>query len=174
MADYSRAQITIGGRIDAGLVLSLCEAITREQIFVASKSEPFAPTSEVDLLAARQRVDGHWVLRMEDDQARYGEFEALEAFLIENRIAFHRRTWPHHDYSASQVYYRPETGREVWPIDNEGTLLMPAAPVWEAYEAICRGGASSRHIIEELRQYIPAPDTLPELHFIARVYQEQV
>jgi hypothetical protein len=172
MDDFSKAQITIGGPIDGHLIPALCEAISGERLSLPSEIGPFAPASEAQLLAARQLVRDHWVLRMNTDHAHYGKIQTLELFLIDHRIAFDRRTWGHHDFGASIVFYRPETGREVWPIDREGTMLMEAAPVWEAYgqlqSARSDGPMFSRRVDDicaELRQYLPTRAILPDLQF---------
>jgi hypothetical protein len=177
----AKAQITIGGPIDGHLIPALCEAISREGLFVPPESGPFTPSSEAQLLAARQLVRDHWVLRMDTDHAHYGKIQTLELFLIDHRIAFGRRTWGQHDFGASIVFYRPETGREVWPIDREGTMLMEAAPVWEAVgqlqSARSDGAMCSRQvqrICDELRQYLPTRPVLADLQFDSLVCEELV
>ncbi len=174
MADCSRAQITIGGRISTRLILPLCEAITRQRLFVPSENGPFAPTWESDLIAARQLVAGAYVLRMEDNEAHNGEFAALESFLIENGIAFDRRTWGHYEFGAGIVFYRPKTGREVWPIDHEGTLLVAAAPLLDGLRElhrVCDEAASMQQFLElcdYFKLMIPAvPPKLTQLNFVS-------
>ncbi len=181
MADYSAARIWIGGRISKRLIRPLCEAITQEQLFVPTQDKPFAPRSEQALMVARQRVCGEYVLQLEDEAVPFGEFPALEAFLIENRIAFDRRTSRHHDYDASVVYYRPESGREVWPVDELGAPLIEAAPVLEGLSILRRARDESPRyaqlvmkIYERMEQIYPElPSQLTELYFAAPPKQQR-
>lgn len=50
------------------------------------------------------------ILTMEDSEARYGEFEDLEDYLVKSQIPFDRASEAYTEYDAETVYYRPESG----------------------------------------------------------------
>ncbi len=131
MADYLAAQITIGGCISRGLVPGLCRTIREEGLALEWGEASFVPESTEELLAARQLIDGDFVLRLCDDQARYGEFDTLEAFLIKRRIPFDRHSEAHYDYAPALLVYRPERGRQQWLATTGGQPLVPAIPLWD-------------------------------------------
>lgn len=131
MADYSAAQITLGGTLPRRLVPRLCKVICETGLAPEWGDAPLRPTSAEELLAARQSRGGEQVLWLCDDQARYGEFEDLEAFLIKHQIPFDRHSEGRHDDCPALVTYRPASGRRHWLATPQGQPLVPAEPLWE-------------------------------------------
>jgi hypothetical protein len=102
MADYFYGKILVGGLIPWGKA---------EQLLTLLKQEHYVPedvtvaTLGDSPLALEIAIDG--VLEIEDFDAPFGRFEKLEAFLVENRIAFDRESARKYDFDAQFVQYRP-------------------------------------------------------------------
>src|SRR4051812_21621358 len=124
MGEYSSARIRIGGKIPQWIVPELCQAISREGLSLEEAGQLFQPQSGRDLLAARQLVDGQLVLQLSEDDAYYGGFAELEAFLIRQEIPFDRHTEGHHMWAPHCVLYRPECGVQESQTTTDGTFLV--------------------------------------------------
>ncbi len=127
MADYMAAEILIGGRIPASIVPELCQAIRQERLGLDYGRACFDPDTASDLLeACRADSHGALVLKLSDDQARWGEFEQLERFLQDNAIAYTRRSEGKYDCDPEQVEFRPGQGVVVIPTNSAGKPACPA------------------------------------------------
>jgi hypothetical protein len=135
MSDYLAAQITLGGCISRALVPRLCKLIDQAGLML-DWEEPFAPQSAEELLAARRTIDGEWLLQLSDDDAPYGAFCDLEAFLVKHEIPFDRQSDAGHGYDGRLVTYRPDTGLTPWLASSDGQPAVPAWPLWEALDAL--------------------------------------
>lgn len=136
MADCSAAQITIGGWIPRRIVPRLCYVIRQERLALEWGEKTFEPRSAVELLAGRKLIDGERVLRLCDEDARYGEFAALEMFLRKHQIPFDRRTEGHFSYPSCLAVYRPVAGQRTYLTSNEGQVVVHALPLWEIQERL--------------------------------------
>jgi hypothetical protein len=176
MADYSAAQITIGGWISRRIVPRLCHLVRQQRLSLDWGAASFEPRSNEELLGSRSLIDGELVLRLCDEQAPYGEFDALESFLCKQKIPFDRRAEGHFSYPPQFVTYRPRTGHQRWLSTNDGEIVMPALPVWEAQEmmhTLHRMAVRGPRVVlrERLRQALdllhealpPRPSPLPPL-----------
>ncbi len=157
MADYSFAQITIGGCIPRRIVPRLCRLIGEEGLTVEVGEACFCPQSVEDLLAARQLVDGELVLRFCADEARFGEFDQLESYLLKQGIPFERHSESNFTYSAHLVVFRPQTGRQEWLASSSGQPLVPAAIGWDVLEELQQVTRAvrrtSRQVLQERLQH---------------------
>ena len=88
MAERMAAEITIGGTIPASLVPQLCRTITEEGVSHAWGDAPFCPQSAADLL----KILSDGLLWLCDDQASWGQFDALERLLQEHNVPFDRKS----------------------------------------------------------------------------------
>ena len=88
MAERMAAEITIGGTIPASLVPQLCRTIIEEGVSHAWGDAPFHPQSAADLLEILS--DG--LLWLCDDQANWGQLDALERLLQEHNVPFDRKS----------------------------------------------------------------------------------
>lgn len=131
MSDYLAAQLTIGGCISRALAPRLCKLITHAGLSLDWGEAPLEPASVEELLAARRTIDGDWLLQLADDDAPYGSFPDLEAFLMKHEIPFDRQTDAGHGYDACLVTYRPRTGKTEWLATSHGQPAVMASPLWE-------------------------------------------
>jgi len=93
MSDRMAAEIWISGKIPADCVADLCAALDAERLAVDYGECPFRPQSGEDLLSACRVNDaGVRLLWLCDDQARGGQFDDLEQFLLTHGISYTRRT----------------------------------------------------------------------------------
>ena len=127
MSDYMAAEIWIGGTISPSLVANLCAAITKQCASLEWGDAHFSPGTQPDLLEASQEKDGVSLLWLCDDQARWGEFDALERFLWENGITYTRRSDGKYEYDPEVVEFRPEQGMISLLTNNAGEPVVPVS-----------------------------------------------
>lgn len=169
MADYMAAEILIGGRIPANIVPELCQAIRQERLGLDYDRACFEPDSASDLVeACRADSHGALVLKLSDDQARWGEFEQLERFLQQNGIAYTRRSEGKYDCDPEQVEFRPRQSVVVIPTNSAGKPMVRArelepvqAQLQQAIELASSRDCSAamtllRTAHETLRQCLPS------------------
>ncbi len=125
MSDYMAAEIWIGGRIPAALVPNLCLAISRECAGIEWGDCKFSPTTADALRPAIREHDGVPALWLCDDQARWGQFEELEAFLVTHGIQFRRRSDGKFDSDPEIVEFRAGTGLVHFATNSSGEPLVP-------------------------------------------------
>jgi hypothetical protein len=166
MSDHMAAEIWIGGKIPASEVAGLCAAIGSEHVALDWGEGNFAPTSAQELLNA---YDGEH-LHLCDDQAAWGEFEALETHLREHNVPFDRRSEGKYEYDPEQVTFRPNSGSEVYTTTAAGNPTVAVAslqPVLEVLDSfhqwlqagkISKAGALRR--VQRLQKLLRA--TLPQ------------
>jgi hypothetical protein len=140
MADRMGGQIWIGGKVPRALVPELCCLINNEGVSLEWGGGNFSPGSEDDLLEACNE-DG--VLWFCDDQARWGEFEELEPFLREHKLAFTRRTEPKYEYDGELVDFRPSVVDECVTIDGSGNPMIKASELNSVKNALERAWKTS-------------------------------
>ena len=101
MADYFPGKIEIGGT-----VLRPCvEELIAEILETKSSLDDFgaAPVTQESL---KQALKKKQVLTLCNDQARWGQFEELEGFLIENGIHFNRHSEAYCEFDAEMIFFR--------------------------------------------------------------------
>ena len=98
-ADYFPGQIEIGGEVPSRLVKGLCKQIRLQGVSLDYGGEHFEPTGAQDLLYAAQGG----TLKTCDPEARFGQFEELEAWLARHGIAFSRHSDVKHEFDAENV-----------------------------------------------------------------------
>ena len=135
MADCMPACIALGGKVPGRVVNQLCTAIQAEGLSLDWGDSPFAPASDVDLLNARQEQNGALVLWLCDDQARWGRFGDLEAFLVKQQIEFDLQADGKYEFDPERVVYRPDLGPLELATDSTGRIVICADPVQAAAEA---------------------------------------
>lgn len=107
MSDYSAAEIWIGGKVSASVARELCQAISIACLSLEWGDASFTPTSADDLVAACKEREGVKLLWLCNDRARWGQLDDLEAFLVDQRIAFDRISEAGCEYHAERVSFRP-------------------------------------------------------------------
>ena len=137
MSEQMSAEIWIGGKISARLVLKLCETIAQQCVICDWGDGSFHPHTADELLAVcRENAKGVRLLWFCDDQARWGEFEVLEAFLQRHKIAYTRRSDGKWEYEPTLVEYRPPRSLFVFTTNNAGEVVVPASKLADALSQI--------------------------------------
>src|SRR5207244_3871454 len=106
--DYFPGQIQIGGSVSRALAEGLAKAITDARVSLEWGGTDFSPEAADGLLVG---VDADTkLLQLYDDQAKYGWFEELEAWLAEHNICFDRQSDARYEFDGQAVSFRPGLG----------------------------------------------------------------
>ena len=141
MGDFTATSIKIGGDIPSNLIqgdddetLYLCDIIEGQEVSLDWGDEDFFPKTADDLMEV---TDEKGVICLYDDQARDGQLEDLEAWLIEHDIAFDRECGDCGEYDAELVQFRPGMKEPViFHIDSDGLPTITESTVRELFEKI--------------------------------------
>ena len=125
MADYFPGQIEIGGEVPSRLVKGLCKQIRLQGVSLDYGGEHFEPTGAQDLLYAAQGG----TLKTCDPEARFGQFEELEAWLARHGIAFSRHSDVKHEFDAENVEFRPGMKEPKVVGSNQDEVATVSQPV---------------------------------------------
>lgn len=138
MSERLSAEILIGGDVQADQVEGLCDAICCEGASLEWGDRRFDPQSEEELLEALVEIEGVSLLRLQNEQASWGQFDGLEAWLVECNLPFTRRSEATDCYDAELVEFRP--GGEVMSIatDTAGHPQISIEPVRQAWQLVKR------------------------------------
>jgi hypothetical protein len=156
MSEPIPAEILIGGRVRRDLVGKLSKAIRDQRMALEWGDARFEPETAEELLSACQAKERVRVLWLRDDQANYGEFRQLEAFLVGAGIAFDRRSNATFQFDAEVVQFRPGTTPIKYPSDSGGRPFVPAATMTSIAKAIDQAadtaeGQTSLELLRRLR-----------------------
>jgi hypothetical protein len=148
MADCFPGEITIGGKIPSALLEEFLGAVTSTYAFVGGyEGAPFSGKTAEELRGALDE-DGH--LRLADPEARYGQFEEMEAFCVRHGIPFDRHSDARYEFDAVNVIFRPGMEHPVETASNN------------AGDALADAGAL-RPVVRELARLATAGLTKDEL-----------
>ena len=170
MSDWFPGKIEIGGDIPAELADELHEMVAYARAALDWGGDAFRPASVGDLVAAVDPETGH--LRLFDDQACYGRFEALEDWLEENGISYDRHSDAYGECEAEVVSFRAATGVVARLATQCGDPLVERAPVDGARDVLraaidARSPELVRQALEALESALgPEVPPLPRLRFI--------
>ncbi len=103
MADHFPGEITIGGDIPLRLLDSLSEMIASENVSIDWQ---YALDKAQVRKAIEQAAASGQTVRFTDNEARQGQFDELESFLVRHRIHFDRHSDARHEYDGENVHYR--------------------------------------------------------------------
>lgn len=120
MSEYFPGEIRIGGPIRRHLLKRLIAAIVAEGVSLGNYGD--RPATQESLQEAFTAGD---VVHLYDDQACYGQFDGLEAFLTRHRIHFDRHSDSRYEFSAENVYYRGRGRPVILFATEDGTPLLP-------------------------------------------------
>jgi hypothetical protein len=128
MTDRSAAEIHIGGKIPRSVARVLCMVITKSGASLEWGGGWCRLNTPDELLLARSAdPGGPLVLKLYDDQARGGEFEALEKFLQKHGIPYCRWTEGKCEYEAEAVTFHPQCGQLSWPTNHDQHPIVLAS-----------------------------------------------
>ena len=134
MGDYFPGHISIGGAIPRKLVGRLCKEIAESGVSLDYGTADFEPKSADELLEAA-KTSG--TLELMNDQARYGQFEELEAFLVKHKIPFDRHSDAKYEFDPERVVFRPGMkGPKILPATNDDDVLVRADDVMDVVKAL--------------------------------------
>lgn len=119
MSERMSAEILIGGQVPRSLIPELCAKITAEGVSLDWGDPCFRPTSAQELLENCVEHEDSLVLQLCDDQASWGEFKDLEAFLVEHSIAFNRFTEGRYEFNFEWAAFRPGAAPQVFPTNSQ-------------------------------------------------------
>ncbi len=147
MSDYMTTEIHIGGKVRRSVAQALCEAIARAGASLEWGGGQYHPDTPDDLLPARSADPGEpLLLKLYDDQARYGEFDSLETFLRKHGIPYSRWGEGKYEYDPEVVTFRPGCKLLSWPTNHDQHPVVPAtqltpieAKLTNLVEALKRG-----------------------------------
>ncbi len=167
MSDYMAAEIRIGGSILQSTVAPLCDVICQQNVSLEWGDSLFVPTTAAELLDACQVTNGVSVLRLCDEQARWGEFEQLEELLRQRLVSFRRFTDGKYEHESEVVEYRSHMGLVRTLASKAGEELIPLQPVREVESLIDVAAAHFknkrldagrklvRQAMQHLREHLP-------------------
>ena len=137
MADRFPGEITIGGTLSAKLLEAFLGVVTSAGAKVGSyEGSPFDATTAEGLLEV---LDENRHLFLVDDEARYGQFENLEAFCIKHNIPFDRHSSARYEFDAEKVMFRPGMKRPLGvPSNDEGGMLLNVETVRPVAKELAR------------------------------------
>lgn len=168
MSEHLAAEIFIGGTLASQHVPAFCTVIDQADVRLEWGDGRYRPQSAHDLRGGRTEQEGVAVLRLCDDSAPWGRFEALEAFCVRHRLPFRRYTEGKWEYDPELVVYRPGTAPIVIPTNASRVPVVPAAEVRDAFDQLTvaetyldandqrRGNKAVRQALALLEDLLPA------------------
>lgn len=169
MSERYGAEIQIGGVFDDRQAIRLCELIRDARVELSWGEGVYLPNSAEVLREACVEIDGVNVLRLCDEQARWGEFSDIETFLRQEQLPFRRYSEGDYSCSSELVYGCPGLGRKtiVTNLDRQPVIitagveqvLVKLAQATAARSKIRRATLFSvvRQAVRQLRELLPGP-----------------
>jgi hypothetical protein len=153
VSDHFPGEIRIGGPIPQIVLTELIRVIVDEAVSLDGYGGPDA-TEETLWQAFRQGT----IVALYADQARYGQFDSLEAFLVKHRIHFDRYSEAFCEYNAEIVSYRGGKEAVALPADQNGHVMLR----WEEVVGILDDQAlADRAKLDAIRRLVNQPGTEP-------------
>jgi hypothetical protein len=153
VSDHFPGEIRIGGPIPRAALKALVRAAAQEGASLEGYGGPAA-----DRDALRQAFREGAIVTLYDDQARYGEFDGLEAFLVRHRIHFDRHSEAFCEYNAEIVSYRGGQEAVALPADQSGHIML----CWEEVVGILDDSAlDDGGKVGAIRRLVARPETEP-------------
>ena len=151
MADYFPGKIEIGGVVPRHCVEELIAEILETK---ASLDE--YGLAEVTQDALQHAIEKKQILILCDDQARWGQFEELEGFLLDRGIHFNRHSNSYCEFDAEKVFFRGDKVVE-FAATQDGDLLQHCSCIDE----ILQKKISDSEKVAILRRLMHPPELKP-------------
>jgi hypothetical protein len=153
MSDYYPAEIRIGGPIPQIVLTELVRVIVDEAVSLDGYGGPDATHN-----ALREAFREGATVDLYADQARYGQFDSLEAFLVKHRLHFDRCSEAFCEYNAEIVAYRGGEEAIALPADQSGHVMLS----WEEVVGILDDNSlNDRAKLDAIRRLVAQPGTEP-------------
>ena len=166
MADYMPAHIVIGGKLskdELNVFSGLVSGLHADDFDGAPAEKKYIR------LCAEQKKS----LFFADFQARYGEFEALEKFCINNNLFFKRQGAPKAEYEGEIRFFSPDEGDFRFGATDNGDPYLNRCEL----EAYFKKGLTLQEVIDTINKcysIVPAfeltEDHLDSIELIANSY----
>ena len=160
MGEYYPAEIHIGGPIRKTALNKLVKVIVSQGVSLKDYDE--APADEYSLKEAFGQAT---IVKLYDDQASYGQFDELEAFLVRHRIHFERHSDAHYEFDAENVNYRGGKEPTVLHADQAGNALLDATEVRDVLNDASLDDPAKINAIRKLA-FPPETSPLTPVHLI--------
>jgi hypothetical protein len=153
VSDHYPAEIHIGGPIPQIVLTELIRVIVDEAVSLDGYGGPDV-TEEALWKAFRQGA----IVALYADQARFGQFDSLEAFLVKHRLHFDRHSEAFCEYNAEVVSYRGDEKAIALPADQSGHVMLR----WEEVVCILDDNLlKNRAKLDAIRHLVAQPGTEP-------------
>jgi hypothetical protein len=153
MSDHFPAEIHIGGPFPRALLDELIGVIAAEGTSLEDYGSPCA-TEESLREAFREGA----VVSLYDAEASFGQFDALEAFLVKHHIPFDRYSDAFYEYNAEAVFYRGRGEPIIMPTDQEGQIMVHAEVIAKVLD---NGSLDAPRKLNAVRRLIAPAGTEP-------------
>jgi len=153
MSDWFPAAIEIGGPIPRSVVNDLIEAIRAED---GALEDHGGPRNSREAIKDALK-EGH-TLTLCDERARYGQFEALEAFLVKHGIHFDRHSDSYCEFNAENVAYRGNSEPKAMLATQGGDNMVDCLSVLEVLE---NHALASEAKLQAIRDLVAPPQFAP-------------
>jgi hypothetical protein len=124
MFERMAAEIAIGGDVPADVVPELIDEIKAQGVQVGWNKRPFKAKNANELLALARKNGKASTLLLADHEATWGSFDLLEAFLVNHKIAFDRRSEGKFGFDAELVQYRPGMKKTLVRMTSQNKKLV--------------------------------------------------
>jgi hypothetical protein len=142
MADRMAAHIEIGGKLARSKLnelLSLIDDLSAEDYWSSPPNQEYL----------QKCTDDKKPMVLYDEQARYGEFEELEQFCIENDLTFKRQSSPKYEYEGQIRFFLPASGEHVISATDDGEPYLKLSELKDYQDK----GLTLQEVIEKVEEY---------------------
>jgi hypothetical protein len=163
-----KAEIAIGGDVRREDLAGLVEQIHQADVSWdwGGPNAQFDHADDYSEQLLDVLIDGHLVLR--DDEAAYGEFPELEAWLQNHKVPYDRHHSAKYEFDAEIVYYRPDSGLQSFLATDDGAPLVRVSDVLDVlYKDGVDKGLDDIH--DGLAGLLDHPDSLPPFRIVEPV-----
>jgi hypothetical protein len=141
MADYMSAHIVIGGKLSENKLDEFCSLIL--ELHADFFDGALADKDYVRLCSEQKKS-----MFLADFQARYGEFEVLKKFCMDNNLCFKRQGSPKDEYEGEIRFFSPDTGDFRFGATDNGDPYLKLSEL-ETYK---KKGLTLQEVIDTIKR----------------------
>ena len=161
MGEWFPANISIGGKLHRSRLKDLSDCLLQDGVMDYEEEEwSLADIQAVLEHDSKQR----FVARFTNIEAKYGVFEATEAYCIKNGLSFLRHNDAYNDYEAEYEWWNPGMEKTATcPSNNDGEVFVRS----ELLTKILTSKQSAKEMIKEIGEYVVThPPSIPHLELV--------